>query len=540
MDKADKQKISPREAGVIHILAILILLAGIIAGVYLVQQTQIFRPRANVDGVNLSLQPSRVDVASNEEFELTVFASTGNFEVSAAEIHIGFDPDQVEVRSIRAGDSLPLVLKEGQVNGNEATITVGATLGSTFRGNGTVAILRLVPRNESISTTVELTANTKVAALNYNENVVGSLNPSAITRLASSPMPTPGTAKFSLLASSSSVNQGQEVNVRLYAQSDTDAANLFSAKLNFPSDKLEIVKVDKVGSFVGHWTEDSFDNNLGNLSLIGGVSTPGHQTTGSSSLMANVVFKAKQIGAAGVNIDSSSQIFRNSDNANIFSFSNSTGANISITQPSRPTPSPSPSPSPSPIPSPSPTPSPQPIACNITSAVWNTHSNPITEGSVVNLTVNGQGDCDGKTVSFEVLKTNIGILPPITVRNNPPQARFVNNIASSPWVVEYTPNGPFGFLDPPNYFFNITLERSEAIRSADPTLGVQRARTFVKGDGNQDGGVSLVDLSVLFSHFNKQQDFPREIDINDDNSVNTIDYSSILEILRQSGVLRRE
>ena len=368
----------------------------------------------------------------------------------------------------------------------------------------------------------------------WGETLSASIDyiPPTPTPEASVPVITP-TARF-ILSAPSSVASGQEVQVRLSAQLDSDAANLFSGKLRFPADKLEVVRIDKAGSFIGSWTEDVSENSSGTISLIGGVVDPGYQTSGSPSVMATIVFRAKQPGSAVIEIDSTSQIFRNSDNAHILSLTDSTGANISIT---RPVPIPT-TPTPSPKVTPTPSSTPQPVACKITSAVWNSSSNIVTEGSIVNLKVEAEGSCDGQKVSFEVKKDN-GLLPSSSVGNNPSQGTFINNTASSSWVAEYTQNGPFGFLDPPKYYFNVSLQNQEVVKSQEPTLGVQKAKTFVKGDGNEDGSISLDDLSVLLSHYNKTQDFPREVDINDDSVVNTIDYSSALEIFRQSGVLKR-
>lgn len=39
------------QKGIIHFLPLLLLLAGIIAGVYLVQQTQIFKPKATAENI---------------------------------------------------------------------------------------------------------------------------------------------------------------------------------------------------------------------------------------------------------------------------------------------------------------------------------------------------------------------------------------------------------------------------------------------------------------------------------------------------------
>ncbi len=365
--------------------------------------------------------------------------------------------------------------------------------------------------------------------------------------VAPSVTPAQQTTKF-ILSSASTVNVGQEIPVKISFQSDTDLVNLFSAQLTFPKDQLEITKIDTTSTPITNWVEQNIDNNAGGLSLIGAIPNPGFKTNGTPTIMATIIFKAKQAGAANINFESSSQMFRNSDNANIFSLPNSKGVTLSIAAQPTPTPTPTPTPkptsTPTPVPTPTPTPTststptPTPIACSITSASWNSPSKPVAEGSLVNLVVNGQGQCNGKQVNLEVKKDN-GILPADSVKTNPQPAMFIGNIASSPWVAEYTPNGPFGFLDPPNYYFNAVLEGSIGnLKSQEPNLGVQRAQQFKKGDGKHDNHIALDDMSLLLTVYSKTKDFPRELDINDDGVVNAFDFSSMLIILKQNGVLK--
>lgn len=83
-----------------------------------------------------------------------------------------------------------------------------------------------------------------------------------------------------------SVGVGQKFRVDVWVRSDIDAANLFAAKLKFPTDLLQVVEVNKRGtnSFVNHWiTDPSFDNSSGDISIIGGVNPPGLLTSTQSS-----------------------------------------------------------------------------------------------------------------------------------------------------------------------------------------------------------------------------------------------------------------
>ncbi len=57
------------------------------------------------------------------------------------------------------------------------------------------------------------------------------------------------------------------------------------------------------------------------------------------------------------------------------------------------------------------------------------------------------------------------------------------------------------------------------------------------GDGNKDGKIDLVDMSVLLSWFNKTGYLP-PIDMNDDGVVNTFDFSLHRKVLLELGVIK--
>lgn len=152
--------------------------------------------------------------------------------------------------------------------------------------------------------------------------------------------PAPSSSSTSLVISApkSSFMVGDRITASVLVKSDNDAANLFVAKMRFPADLLQVVNVDfkpklDVGQvatdgartsfisnwFVTNWVENTFNNNTGAVSLVGGVPNPGFQTSPDTegALMADIIFEAKRPGSATVSFDATSSIYRNSDNANI-------------------------------------------------------------------------------------------------------------------------------------------------------------------------------------------------------------------------------
>ncbi len=111
----------------------------------------------------------------------------------------------------------------------------------------------------------------------------------------------------------------EEFDVKVYVRSDVETANLFTARINFPADLVEVTQINTEGSFIQNWVENYYDNATGEISLTGGVPTPGYQTQegGEAGLMATIIFKAKSIGKGQISFADDSAIFSDTNNINI-------------------------------------------------------------------------------------------------------------------------------------------------------------------------------------------------------------------------------
>lgn len=127
-------------------------------------------------------------------------------------------------------------------------------------------------------------------------------------------------AAFTIIAPKN-ITVGSQVRVSVLARSDLDAANLFVAKIKYPSTLLKFESIDLLGgaSFVKNWVESIGDES--GVDLTGGVPAPGFKTNvgESSSRMADIIFTAKASGDAKITFAPESAIYRNSDNADILS-----------------------------------------------------------------------------------------------------------------------------------------------------------------------------------------------------------------------------
>lgn len=132
-------------------------------------------------------------------------------------------------------------------------------------------------------------------------------------------------ASFSLIQRSN-ITDGQVI-VDLYTKSEVDEANLFSAKLKFPKEFLKVLRIETNSAIIKIWVENSFNNETGIISLVGGVPNPGYKTKVSESpeLLVSIYFEITNRDAdeiATISFDDSSAIYSNSDNSNILSGTN--------------------------------------------------------------------------------------------------------------------------------------------------------------------------------------------------------------------------
>lgn len=550
--------------------------------------------------VDVELVPNAVSVSKDQTFLVDVAVDAKTERIGAVNIDLAFDPQLLELKTVGQGFYLPVLLdpvvrdangdivfnSQGQATldiaraidntNGRAKISLGALPNAYPTGNGNVVTFEFKALQPTTTTTsILLLDTTGVAAIGKTGNQIGALVNSTVT-ITNTPAVTK-TAQFSLNAPAGAT-AGQNFNVSLRAQTNEEA-NLFASRLNFNPALLEVVSISTAGSFITQWVNDnSFDNATGQISLIGGVPTPGYKNTAPST-MATVTFRAKAAGTAAITFGANSAIYRNSDNKDILvtpvtaSSTTITGVAPSPSPSAVPSVSPSVAPSPSaaasvaPSPSagasvaPSPSasaaasvaPSPSTIAsiapspsagitCTLTSANWVTSSNPVSEGKVVGLNVVGSAGCAGQSISFTVLENDsvLGIGGTDPTRNSPPTSRFNSSgVATTNWLAEYQDDPSVIENNVPEYYFRAQLASGESITSANPELKVTALAggIFLTGDINKDGVVDLVDLSIMLSNWNKTSDFIDALDLNQDGTVNAVDWGTLIQILRVTGVI---
>lgn len=234
------------------------------------------------------------------------------------------------------GDIAPVIKQDGKINtldrsllstqwrvlGTAKTVQTGDFNRDTKVNSVDWACMRydFDKSDDPIPTSAAASSSPAPSSGSGGNTILSSPSPSANTQLAS----------FNLSTASNTVSVGNEFQVKVNLRSDTDSANLLSAKLSFPKDLVSVVKIEDAGSLATNIVEKFFDNSTGQISIVGGTPNPGVKTSGSDGLFATIFFKANAPGSAPLNFGNDSAIFRNSDNQNILGSKN--GLTITINE----------------------------------------------------------------------------------------------------------------------------------------------------------------------------------------------------------------
>jgi hypothetical protein len=185
-------------------LVLLLLVAGVGVGVYLLRRQTDFREKA-APSSTLTLSPNKSNPSVDESFTVSANINTGSNQVVAVEIHATFDETKVE--AIGASNSTFFVNPKNigpSIDNNNGTLTytVYTDPGTTPRqGQGTVAVLTFKAKSAG-NTTIALSSDTLVGSNSSSgtgdlgANVLTGSTPAVLTiqgttQATSTPTPTP-------------------------------------------------------------------------------------------------------------------------------------------------------------------------------------------------------------------------------------------------------------------------------------------------------------------------------------------------------------
>ncbi len=345
----------------------------------------------------------------------------------------------------------------------------------------------------------------------------------------------------------------EEFEVKLYARSDIETANLFTAKMTFPKDLVEVKEIREGKSFgpnTINWVEDFYDNNTGEISLTGGVPAPGYQTqvNGPAGLMATITFRAKALGKGTVSFTDSSEILSNLNNINILTIKRGYDITVEV--------------------KPAPTPISGPISgCAYGSTQARVQKNlqdPWASSKTINLGEQIRVGGFHNETGLLANDVNLNVAGPkvcplastgscTQATMNPANGAFINLSTPGTYTLTVTTPGQFGpaCQDTATFQVQKCLPRPACLDAkpvsckipepaggwCPPTPGKRG-----NGDGNKDGKIDLVDMSILHTDWraslNIQKTIREGIDMNGDGLVNSIDFATLRQKLQQLGVIK--
>jgi len=106
---------------------------------------------------------------------------------------------------------------------------------------------------------------------------------------------------------SGTFGEGRNFTVDVMVQSSEQAMNTVDALITFPTDKLQVASVSKVGSIFNLWVQEPTFSNAGptgNIRFVGVVLNPGY--TGSAGRILRITFNARNLGTAPVTFQTGS------------------------------------------------------------------------------------------------------------------------------------------------------------------------------------------------------------------------------------------
>lgn len=176
---------------IISILGFLVLIAGIAAGVYLVQKNQDIREKA-APATTLSLSPSTINKNPGQTINLTINANTNENKITGIDIEVSFDSSVIQLNQMSATSSisnLSTIIKNGEINNTTGKARFAAftvTKSQAISGNISLISLTGTIVNNAISGNypITFTENTTLAAADEGQNVL--INKSSASVIVSS------------------------------------------------------------------------------------------------------------------------------------------------------------------------------------------------------------------------------------------------------------------------------------------------------------------------------------------------------------------
>ena len=126
-----------------HIALVSLLIFGIILGVYLAMQPQLFNKQASEGSlVGLAFAPDMLEVQAGRVYEVKIAIDPKSERVTAAQLAIKYDPAVVTIIEVKNEGFLPVILKSQDTFDGTLNLVYGSTIESQAINPGMLASIR--------------------------------------------------------------------------------------------------------------------------------------------------------------------------------------------------------------------------------------------------------------------------------------------------------------------------------------------------------------------------------------------------------------
>lgn len=534
------------QRGAVQFIVLLILLAGIVAGVYLVQQTQIYKPKADISkpiGPETSFtlvqsgNPARKCPQIFRGFKWFGFCDVEeeNSNVITVSLYARSDIEEANLFAAKLNfpnDLLEVVTIQTNAKGGKACPPPPECKG------GNLIYGDPSPDNPDQCPQYDCTMPGEEVCVQVITRACSNTDPQVCKDF-----PTPCDVPEGW------VKEGPErVMPTKICETDEDCFDGYVCSSPPRSDFVESIPPNRIcvpksssepqpspesKGFIEKWLDTSFDNSNGTISLVGGVSDPGYQTQVSQppALMAIILFRIKEGGQGKISFNDSSAIYSNKNNINILTIKRDLEVDTSR---------------------PKPQPSPPSGACRSDSDCKDGQRCDVECGPVPLCPINVEDPDDACNKALEQFREScIGKCVSVPSPSCEPKPACLD--ASPRCLLPEPPEGwcpteeiicgtiaglgcPKGYeckLDGDYPDASGKCVRIKPVPSVKPTP----KPLPVPGDLNNDKKTNLIDASIFFSRctnpkiFNKQIIGQDTCDLNSDGKINSFDLGFLIKLL---------
>lgn len=530
----------------VAVVGFVLLLVGVVLGAYLVQQKQIFRPKAS------EIQPSLTPETSFAIKDAPVIVNPGtNFTVSvnvksdidtanlfAAKLK--FPADLLEVKSIAiSSGNVPSSTSTEQLSCKSITVE-GATQSKTSSGD----TVYTVAGGSKVNLTANITGSGKGAWTIPGRSVGYS---DSVANFDYTPDPTNYLSIYYFPKNTTGQNQSYYIQTTIGNDKETSSCTTNFIVTPASAGSEAVVQNNQgqnvttnITSFIKNWVENYYDNQAGTVSLVGGVPSPGFRTqTGDlGTSMAKITFTVKKVGEATISFDQDSAIYRNSDNTNILNIRKDATVKIMAET----------------TPSPTPVSQTERVGVKVTCATGadliypaGPHIDAYISGAVNYPAYNGDTNQmfwttlveteTGKEsiLSADAADRTANVAVNVHGQTSPIRSNVIFPLQTGKGYEGRVYVAPWTTSIPVFTAGQLLSKTAFAASCTAPGTTVAPTPLPVKGDVNTDGKVTLVDMSVLLTQWGQVS---TGADLNGDGVVNSFDYALMKNILIEAKVIR--